>query len=114
MIKAAFEQNRDTGVLKLCVKGHAGAGAYGQDIICSAASVLAYTLARCVRDADYENKLIKPPTIHMGKGNTSVVCKPKEGYTHELLHAFLVIQDGFSLLAENYPAYVKCSMFGKA
>lgn len=114
MIKAEFEQNRDTGALILRVKGHAGAGRTGQDIICSAASVLAYTLAQCVRFAEYENKLVKPPNIHMGKGNTSVVCKPKEGYADELLHTFFVIQVGFSLLAENYPAYVRLSMFGKA
>ena len=46
MIQAAFYTDKSSGSISLKLSGHAGAANKGQDIICSAASMLAYTVAQ--------------------------------------------------------------------
>ena len=62
--------------LELSITGHAGAAEKGKDIVCSAVSILFYTLAQAVSDS--ENMLMEAPVIEIEDGNGSVSCKPKE------------------------------------
>ena len=45
MIVAECERNKEGKIIRFTVKGHAGYGEEGRDIICAAASAVAYTAA---------------------------------------------------------------------
>lgn len=114
MITATFEKNDETKTLRLKVKGHAGQAEAGKDIVCSSASILAYTVAQIVTYAEKDGKLAKKPTIKLSDGNAVVTCKALDIETYaNLTHTYLVAQVGYSLLAHNYPQYVQLNMFGK-
>lgn len=114
MIKVKFETSEDGKSLILSLEGHAGYADKGQDIVCSAATMLAYTIAQVVTDLYNAKRLRKKPTIHLEEGNATVVCKPsKEAYA-EALHAYHVVEVGYNLLANNYPEFVKIKLFGQA
>ena len=115
MITATFEKNDETRTLRLKVNGHAGQAEAGKDIVCSSASILAYTVAQIVTYAEKEGKLSRKPTIKLFDGNAVVTCKALDIETYaNLTHTYLVAQVGYSLLAHNYPQYVQLNMFGEA
>ena len=79
------------------VKGHAGGGELGEDVICSAVTTLVLTYARAMTQ------------IH-AKGFEAVM---KEGYAHMKCRrikanaAYIhMILSGFVMLSEMYPQYV--------
>lgn len=102
MIEAVYKCGG--GVLSLSLDGHAGAAEFGQDIICAAASMLAYTLAAAVADA--EDKMRSTPIISLTSGHARVICAPfpEEYERMRSLYEFTV--RGYRLLAEKNPAYV--------
>ena len=112
MIKVRFEKADKN--LVLTVKGHAGQAEHGKDIVCSAASILAYTVAQSVADMRDAGKLKKKPTIRMDEGDAIITCKPTKQYYAEALHTFCVIQTGYDVLCHNYPWYVQLTKFGEA
>ena len=112
MITANFTQDRESGSIILKLSGHAMAGEKGQDIICSAASVLAYTLAQSMEFMYEEGELQKRPHIVLNDGDALVVAKPKTANYNKCLHAFFIIQVGFLLLARSYPKNVELLSFG--
>lgn len=114
MIKVKFEENNDKGILCLRLKGHANFGCKGNDILCSSASILAYTVAKAISFMYEEKKLCKKPNIKLNEGNACIVCKPKEDAYAEALHAFFIAEVGYSLLAQSYPQYVELTPFGQA
>lgn len=115
MIVARFSMNEEKRVVTLRVKGHAGLAEKGKDIICSSATILAYTLAQNIKGADARGLLMYAPKLTLRDGNSIIRCRAKddEAYT-ELLHTYLVVQTGYQLLAHNYPQYVAVEMFGEA
>lgn len=114
MIQAKFSENTESKSITLTVNGHAGQAAAGQDIICSSASILMYTVAQMAQYMYSRHQLKKKPHIVMNDGNASITVKPKEEHYGEALHAYFVAQVGYSLLAHNYPQYVDLTMFGTA
>lgn len=113
MVKVKFDYSEDKRSIVLAVNGHAGYEDRGKDIICSASSILAYTVAQCVSDLHKDGKLLKKPTIKLDKGNAKIVCKPTEDAYVETLHVFFVAERGYALLASNYPEYVRLKPFGR-
>jgi uncharacterized protein YsxB (DUF464 family) len=113
MIKATFEKEEGQ-YLSLTIEGHAGQAEKGNDIVCSAASILAYTLAQTITQMDKQEWLKKKPHINLKEGNGLITCIPNEGYFDECLMAFFVAEVGYSLLANNYPQYVEIIPFGEA
>lgn len=107
MLTARIELTDNGDSISLVMKGHAGQNDIGKDIICSASSILAYTLAQNVSDMHTVKKLRKKPTVDMKSGNAKIVCKPKKEYFDEALHTYMVIGRGLELLAHNYPQYVQ-------
>lgn len=86
----------------LTLSGHAGAGPYGKDLVCAGVTVLARTLEAALR-----------PWAERGEA----ACSLKEGYgaftltkpvpeTEAILNT---LAQGFRLLAEEYPEYVRVS-----
>ena len=114
MIKASFTYQKEAGTIALKVEGHAGMAEKGHDIICSAASILTYTIAQYLRYVDRQKGLRKKPKIEMKDGDALIVAKPTEEYMGEVLNAFFVAEVGFSLLSQNYPQFVELKMLGEA
>ena len=114
MIKAHFEHQKEIDTVILKVEGHAGQDDKGHDIICSAASILTYTIAQYLHYINERGGLQKKPRIVLNDGNALIVAKPKSEFEGEVLNAFFVAEVGFSLLAQNYPQFVELNMFGKA
>lgn len=113
MIQTVFEEQRDRRVILLRLRGHAGQAQSGSDVICAAASILAYTVAQTAAYLYADGKLRRRPYIRLEKGDAIVTVRPKEEFYDEALYAFFVAQVGYSLLAKNYPQAVTLSMFGQ-
>lgn len=114
MIKATFTYMKDTDTIAMSIEGHSGQAEKGKDLICSAASILAYTVAKYVEYVEKAEGLLLKPRIEIEDGHMLIVAKPTEKYLAEVLNAFFVAEVGFHLLAENYPQHVDIEMFGKA
>ena len=112
MIQVRFE--KDGKNIILTVQGHSGQAEMGQDIVCSAASILAYTVAKMVTDMGEDGKLKKKPHIRLDSGDSAITCKPTKQYYGEALHTYTVAQTGYELLAHTYPDYVRVTKFGEA
>ena len=114
MVVAKFGMDASRLVVSLHVKGHAGANAPGNDIVCASASILAYTLAQNIKMSEERGLLKYSPKIKLKEGDSIITCRAKDEETYtEILHTFLVIQTGYMLLAHNYPQYVAVEMFGQ-
>lgn len=112
MIEVKFTEK--DGTITLEVKGHAEAAESGQDIICSAASILGYTVAQIADNIYRRDGFEESPVIQLGHGNAMIQCKPKEVAADETRHTFFVAQVGYELLAHNYPQFVSLTKFGEA
>ena len=95
----------------LSMVGHAGHGKKGEDIVCAAASILAYTAAQAVAFMAGLGKLTDAPVIILEPGKCLIKARPDKANFYELFHTFFVVQVGFSLLATRYPENVKLDAF---
>lgn len=87
-------------------EGHAGAGEYGQDIVCAAVSVLLQTLANEVVEAARAGLLAVGVVAH-GDGWMKVETTPT-AQTQDMVEAWVeLVQDGIDALAESYPENVE-------
>ena len=87
-------------------EGHAGAGEYGQDIVCAAVSVLLQTLANEVVEAARAGLLAVGVVAH-GDGWMKVEMTPT-AQTQDMAEAWVeLVQDGIDALAESYPENVE-------
>lgn len=87
-------------------EGHAGAGEYGQDIVCAAVSVLLQTLANEVTEAARAGLLAVGAVAH-GDGWMKVEMTPTD-QTQDMTEAWVqLVQDGIDALAESYPENVE-------
>lgn len=77
----------------LTMDGHSGYSEAGTDIVCSAASILAYTLAEAVSN-------LNEPYIDLDIGCAEISCNQNDD-TANLI--FDTICAGYKLLADNYP-----------
>ena len=107
MIIARFYQKPSNGSIHMTLKGHAGAAPKGEDLICSAATMLAYTVGQAVQFMYTSDKLKKKPKIHITDGEATIIATPTEEAYAEALLAFWVAQCGAHVLARNYPENVK-------
>lgn len=109
MIKATVARTVwNSGVTGYEVKaeGHAGAGEYGQDIVCAAVSVLLQTLANEVTEAARAGLLAVGVVAH-GDGWMKVEMTPTD-QTQDMADAWVeLVQDGIDALAESYPENVE-------
>lgn len=87
-------------------EGHAGAGEYGQDIVCAAVSVLLQTLANEVTEAARAGLLAVGVVAH-GDGWMKVEMTTTD-QTQDMADAWVeLVQDGIDALAESYPENVE-------
>lgn len=112
MIQVEFFTNKEAGSITMKLTGHAEQAKKGEDIVCAAASILAYTVAQALQFMYEEGDMQKKPHIKLDDGDTIIVAKPKAESYAEALHTFFVAQVGYHLLASNFPKYVALSSFG--
>lgn len=93
----------DQDGLALRLSGHAGAGKWGTDIVCAAASILTYTAAAAAGQLYREGKLERAPYIRLCPGDALVALEDNRAARE----AMGVIRTGFELLAVRYPKYVR-------
>lgn len=110
MVKAECKRT-ESGTLVLVLEGHAGSAPEGEDLICAAASILAYTAAQEVREMEKAGKLRKRPRVELAKGLCRVTCTPRTEAQSEALHTYKVVQTGLRLLAESFPEQVALKTF---
>ena len=101
MINIVYDRNNH----KLTVEGHAYSGEAGHDLVCSASSILAYTLASNVEYISECGQARNPITI-LNSGNATIGCTPEEGFTSVVVLIYETICAGYALLAHDYPEYV--------
>lgn len=96
----------DDGCAELKVEGHSGYAASGSDIVCSAISILCFTLLSALMERDDRRMNLK--------------YQQKDGYfylsfshwNNESLKAiFYAVCNGFQLVAEQYNNYVSLRFF---
>ena len=93
--------------LSLRVEGHAGYAEEGEDIVCASASILSYTVAQFVMEAENQGDLKVPPQLKLEKGDMLILCEPKENILRGMEDMFYFAKMGFVLLEHNYPQYVR-------
>ena len=98
MIRARYGRR----ALTLELRGHAQSAPKGQDLVCAAASALAFTAAEALQnEADrFYPRLVRQP------GELRIACEPAEGSRRACRRLLDTIWVGFELLARDYPACV--------
>ena len=107
MILVYFKENEQEGTLSFKLSGHAGYSNPGTDIVCSAASILAYTLAQEISVVDNDKKMQEESEIFLHDGNAVIRCRPKREFYEDILRIYRFANTGYALLAKNFPKNVK-------
>lgn len=100
MIEITFDPKN----YELKVEGHAGQAEHGHDIVCSAVSILFYTLAENLSRS--EEMLKKHPIINIEDGNGYIKCRPKKEYIGNIALIYRTVLVGLELLTGQYPEYI--------
>ncbi len=98
------------GELVFSASGHASDGAAVSEV-CAAVSALCHTLAQNVIFMRRGGKTESEPVIRLLPGDCEIRVVPAKEYLAEAIHAFLVIEAGFSLLAHNFGDKVSLTPF---
>lgn len=96
--------------LRMEIKGHAGAAEKGKDIVCSAVSMLAFTLARAVEESS--DMMESEPVIHIDDGDVVISCVPKQPFLAVIQRTFWTVLCGFELLVSMHGNYVTFKVEG--
>ena len=97
----------DTVRLTVKVEGHAGVAPQGKDIVCSAVSILTYTLAKAIEGMYNRDELNEILKINLESGNAEISISPRFAFRKDARLIFDTICDGYELVAEDYPQHVE-------
>jgi uncharacterized protein YsxB (DUF464 family) len=101
MTEVTVEKKRN--LIEIKIVGHAGYNP-GNDIVCSACSILTYTLIQNLINAEKEDKALRIISQDISNG---YVCLLIEPLRHRVYTIIDVISSGFKLLQDQYPEFVK-------
>ena len=87
---------------RVTVKGHAGSGPEGHDLVCASVSALALTLAGNVSYMRAQDAVCNE-ILKLEEGNAEIQCTPYRRYKDSVEQVFRSICVGFELLATKYP-----------
>lgn len=102
--------------LRVSFNGHAGYAKDGEpDIVCSACSTLAFTLAQGMRVMEAEGSLIDFCLHHFENGNADIYAKAKrrDDAMIRLQTIGETIYYGLAMLQKKYPNHVKIENYPK-
>lgn len=115
MTEISYTKDDGERRISLTVKGHTGYGEKGTDIVCAAVSILTYTLAKNINSAQYGKGADFKSLIRLEAGDAEVVCVAGDDDSYrDLLRMYREIGEGYSLVAERYPPFVRFLSFGRA
>lgn len=96
---------------KLTVHGHAGAGKKGEDLVCSAASILVHTLdANVAHMADAG--LVHNVVSDIREGDAAISCRAIRGSERIVASTFQSVCVGFEILSSKFPEYISFKIMG--
>lgn len=107
MIDMKFFRQPSDGSIHLEFRGHAATAPKGEDLVCAAATMVAYTAAQAVQFLYEQGKLKSQPKICLEDGFASVIAIPKKETTAETMLVYWVAQSGAYVLRCNYPHSVE-------
>ena len=84
------------------IRGHAGSGESGHDLVCAAVSILAYTLAAFVLKME-ESGSATHSTAALRSGEAEIACTPTQEKSGEITRVMDAVCEGFAILAEEFP-----------
>lgn len=96
----------------VCIRGHAGAGPKGEDVVCAGVSALAQTLAANVRHWGATGRLVEEPKTFLQEGFGEIQCNPKPKYEKSVRQVMVAICAGFEIVANAAPEYVSFALGG--
>ena len=102
MIHVIFYK-KDDGTVHMDMQGHSTSAPKGENLICAAATTLAYTLGQSLQFLYENNRLMEKPSIQLVIGYAHISAKPKEMYFWDVLMTFWVVQSGIFCLYRNFP-----------
>lgn len=82
--------------------GHAGYGAFGQDVVCAGMSTLFVTAAEMILDME-EGGLVADKVLRLEPGNVCMGVRPAEAGREKAEWLFRTLETGCRILAESYP-----------
>lgn len=96
---------------RVTIEGHANSAQKGHDLVCSAVSALALTLAGNVSYMESQ-EAVRNVITKLDEGNAEIQCTPYRRYKESVEQIFRAICVGFELLATKYPEYIKYEVLG--
>lgn len=91
-------------------RGHTEYSSLGNDILCSAVSILCYTLDEYLRRAQLEGKICSYRS-NFAPGQALISFELCDTYPHNIaLQVVEAIIDGFVLLEESFPDHIKADV----
>ena len=96
---------------RVTVKGHAYSGDAGHDLVCSAASILTYTLAANISNLAKKEQAWGQ-VLDLNPGNADLSCIPKSRYRNTVRLIMDSICAGYELLSRDYPSYISYEIRG--
>lgn len=96
---------------RVTIKGHAHSAELGRDLICAAASALAYTLAENV-NALHLSGAAKNTIVQMREGDAEICCDAHRKMRSVATLVYDTVCRGFEILQEHYPEHVRYTVMG--
>lgn len=96
---------------RVTVDGHAGSGPEGHDLVCSAVSALALTLAGNVAYMEAQGA-VRDVITKLDEGSAVIQCSPHRRYKDSVAQIYRAICVGFELLATKYPENISYEVRG--
>lgn len=106
MVEIKFSEKPEKHMLGLTLHGHSGFADFGEDIVCSAVSILLYALAESIETRE-DIAFCYDPIIKLDSGDAAIIVKAVDEDSYKTTKVlFDMAYEGYRLLAGNYPKYV--------
>ena len=102
MIQVTYDREK----LRLVIRGHAGSGPKGHDLVCAAVSALAMTLGANVADLAMDG-IVRRQVLQLESGNCFVSCVPCGNKKPVVQLIYDAVCAGFQLLETLYPENIR-------
>lgn len=100
------DYSEEGGVLRFRADGHAAWAEDGTDLVCAAASMLAYTLLQCLRDAEEQGWLEELDTDIWDGGVLAEAVPAPDGMVR-VATIYRTVLTGYRMLSRRYPHNVE-------
>lgn len=98
MVKVIYDRE----CCRVTVRGHAGSGKKGQDLVCAGVSALVLTLATNVSELAAADQ-VRRPVVSLRQGNTCIGCVALGKMKPVVTLIFDTVCTGFATLQQLYP-----------